>query len=130
MSEIRIQEVQEGAQLMDKLVELLTVGTKWFSDKADAADLAILDKRINERAAEGWELVTYDYMATSMQIKGRLRLHFGKRNKSNHFSSRCIILLGYNRVNDNRIKYSVEGDKNEKDIFNAAFYPGKRRYAE
>lgn len=27
---------------MDKLVELLTVGTKWFSDKADAADLAIL----------------------------------------------------------------------------------------
>lgn len=42
MSEIRIQEVQEGAQLMDKLVELLTVGTKWFSDKADAADLAIL----------------------------------------------------------------------------------------
>lgn len=72
MSEIRIQEVQEGAQLMDKLVELLTVGTKWFSDKADAADLAILDKRINERAAEGWELVTYDYMATSMQIKGRL----------------------------------------------------------
>ena len=57
---------------MDKLVELLTVGTKWLSDKADAADLAILDKRINERAAEGWELVTYDYMATSMQIKGRL----------------------------------------------------------
>ena len=45
MSEIRIQEVQEGAQLMDKLVELLTVGKKWFSDKADAADLAILDKR-------------------------------------------------------------------------------------
>ena len=40
MSEIRIQEVQERAQLMDKLVELLTVGTKWFSDKADAADLA------------------------------------------------------------------------------------------
>ena len=30
----------------------------------------------------------------------------------------------------NRIKYSVEGDKNEKDIFNAAFYPGKRRYAD
>lgn len=48
MSEIRIQEVQERAQLMDKLVELLTVGTKWFSDKADAADLAILDKRIKK----------------------------------------------------------------------------------
>ena len=78
MSEIRIQEVQEGAQLMDKLVELLTVGTKWFSDKADAADLAILDKSINERAAEGWELVTYDYMATSMQIKGAFVITFRK----------------------------------------------------
>ena len=65
MSEIRIQEVQEGAQLMDKLVELLTVGTKWFSDKADAA-------------AEGWELVTYDYMATSMQIKGAFVITFRK----------------------------------------------------
>ena len=71
MSEIRIQEVQEGAQLMDKLVELLTVGTKWFSDKADAADLAILDKRINERAAEGWELVTLvlkDELLTQKQL--------------------------------------------------------------
>ena len=67
MSEIRIQEVQERAQLMDKLVELLTVGTKWFSDKADAADLAILDKRI-----------TYDYMATSMQIKGAFVITFRK----------------------------------------------------
>ncbi len=58
--------------------EILTVGTKWFSDKADAADLAILDKRINERAAEGWELVTYDYMATSMQIKGAFVITFRK----------------------------------------------------
>ena len=63
MSEIRIQEVQERAQLMDKLVELLTVGKKWFSDKADAADLAILDKRINERAAEGWERLYGDLHA-------------------------------------------------------------------
>ena len=30
----------------------------------------MLDKLINEKAADGWELVTYDYMATSMQIKG------------------------------------------------------------
>ncbi len=50
--------------------EILTVGTKWFSDKADTNDIAILDQFINERAANGWELVTYDYMATSMQLKG------------------------------------------------------------
>lgn len=48
--------------------QILTVGTKWLSDKADANDIAMLDNLINERAADGWELVTYDYMATSMQI--------------------------------------------------------------
>ena len=50
--------------------EILTVSTKWWSDKANAADAAELDELLNRRAAEGWELVTYDYMATSTQIKG------------------------------------------------------------
>lgn len=50
--------------------EILTVSTKWFSDKANAEDISMLDKLINERAAEGWELATYDYMATSSQIRG------------------------------------------------------------
>jgi ferritin-like protein len=55
--------------------EILTVGTKWLSDKADANDVAMLDNLINERAAE---LVTYDYMATSMQIKGAFVVTFRK----------------------------------------------------
>ena len=38
--------------------EILTVGTKWFSDKADADDVDKLDQLINEKAADGWELVT------------------------------------------------------------------------
>ncbi len=59
--------------------EILTVGTKWFSDKADANDIAILDQFINERAANGWELVTYDYMATSMQLKGAFVITFRKQ---------------------------------------------------
>ena len=46
--------------------EILTVGTKWFSDKADANDIDILDQWINEKAANGWELVTYDYMANTV----------------------------------------------------------------
>lgn len=58
--------------------EILTVGTKWFSDKADAADIAMLDKLLNERAADGGELVTYDYMATSAQIKGAFVVTFRK----------------------------------------------------
>lgn len=61
--------------------EILTVGTKWFSDKADAGDAAILDQLLNEKAEEGWELVTYDYMATSMQIKGAFVVTFRKEKK-------------------------------------------------
>lgn len=58
--------------------EILTVSTKWFSDKANAADILMLDQLLNERAAEGWELAAYDYMATSTQIKGAFVVTFRK----------------------------------------------------
>ena len=59
--------------------EILTVSTKWFSDKANAADISMLDQLINERASdEGWELATYDYMATSSQIRGAFVVTFRK----------------------------------------------------
>ncbi len=61
--------------------EILQVSTKWFSDKANAADTSKLDNLINERASEGWELVTYDYMATSMQIKGAFVITFRKEKE-------------------------------------------------
>ncbi len=59
--------------------EILTVGAKLFSDKADANDTATLDQLINKRAADGRELVTYDYMATSVQIKGAFVITFRKQ---------------------------------------------------
>jgi len=59
--------------------EILTVGTKWLSDKADEDDIAVLDQLLNERSADGWELVTYDYMATSTQIKGAFVVTFRKQ---------------------------------------------------
>ena len=59
--------------------EILTVGTKWISDKADEDDIAVLDQLLNERSADGWELVTYDYMATSTQIKGAFVVTFLKQ---------------------------------------------------
>lgn len=59
--------------------EILTVGTKWFSDKADTNDIALLDQLLNERSADGWELVTYDYMATSVQVKGAFVITFRKQ---------------------------------------------------
>ena len=58
--------------------EILTVRTKWFSDKANEDDIAMLDKLINERASEGWELATYDYMATSFQMRGAFLVTFRK----------------------------------------------------
>ncbi|MCD7906216.1 MAG: DUF4177 domain-containing protein [Clostridium sp.] len=58
--------------------EILKVSIKWFSDKADRGDIAMLDELINEKAADGWELVTYNYMATSTQIKGAFVITFRK----------------------------------------------------
>ena len=59
--------------------EILKVGVKMWSDKADEKDLEKLDALLNERAAEGWELVTYDYMATSVQVQGAFVLTLRKQ---------------------------------------------------
>ena len=58
--------------------ELLTVSTKVLSNKANENDCDELDELLNARAKEGWELVTYDYMATSTQIKGAFVITFRK----------------------------------------------------
>ena len=59
--------------------EILRVSVKWFSDKANEKDIAELDELINKRATEGWELATYDYMATSSQIQGAFIVTFRKK---------------------------------------------------
>ncbi len=56
--------------------EILTVGSKFWSDKANEADALELDELLNTRSLEGWELVTYDYMATSSQIRGAFIITF------------------------------------------------------
>jgi len=56
--------------------EILWVGTKFWSDKANEKDAAELDELLNRRAAEGWELAAYDYMATTSQIKGAFIVTF------------------------------------------------------
>ena len=58
--------------------EVLWVSSKWFSDKVNDEDVAKLDELINQRAREGWELVTYDYMATSVQVRGAFLITFGR----------------------------------------------------
>ena len=69
--------------------EILPVSTKFFSDKADQKDISILDDLLNQRASEGWELVTYDYMATSMQIKGHLSL-LSEKKETNRCLKGCL----------------------------------------
>ena len=44
--------------------EILRASFKWFTDKANEEDIEQLDKLINEKAADGWELVTQNYVAT------------------------------------------------------------------
>ena len=58
---------------------LKNAGVAWFSDKASGEDLESLDRLLNERAKEGWELVTYSYMATSMQLRGAFVVTFKKQ---------------------------------------------------
>ncbi|MBQ4382753.1 MAG: DUF4177 domain-containing protein [Oscillospiraceae bacterium] len=58
--------------------EILPAGFKFFTDKANEEDAANLDELINRRYQEGWELVTYNYMATSSQIKGAFIITFRK----------------------------------------------------
>lgn len=58
--------------------EIIRTGTKFWSDKADENDAAQLDSLLNQRATEGWELATYDYMATSTQIRGAFIITFRK----------------------------------------------------
>ena len=59
--------------------EILKVSTKFWSDKANDEDIALLDRLLNQRYQEGWELVTYDYMATSSQIRGAFVITFRRR---------------------------------------------------
>ena len=61
--------------------EILNVGVKFWSDKANPEDAQVLDELLNRRAEEGWELVTYDYMATSSQIRGAFIITFRKKDQ-------------------------------------------------
>lgn len=60
--------------------EVLYTKTKWTTDKAEESDILELNDLFNERSQEGWELVTYSYMSTSLQFKGATLITF-KRTK-------------------------------------------------
>lgn len=59
--------------------EILYTETKWTTDKASLEDVKELNDLFNKRSTEGWELVTYSYMATTFQIKGATLITFRKK---------------------------------------------------
>ncbi len=58
--------------------EVLTVSSKWFTDQPSDQDLFELDRLLNERSVEGWELASYDYMTSSSQVRGVFVVTFRK----------------------------------------------------
>jgi len=59
--------------------EVLYTKMKWVSDKIEEPDIVELNNLFNTRGADGWELVTYSYMCTSLQIKGATLVTFRKK---------------------------------------------------
>jgi len=59
--------------------EILETKTKWLSDKANESDIFVLNELFNTREKDGWELVTYSYMSTSMQVKGATLITFKRK---------------------------------------------------
>jgi len=60
--------------------EILKTGVNWFSDKAKESDVDQFTEFFNQKCTDGWELVTYSYMATSISVRGALLATF-KRPK-------------------------------------------------
>ena len=61
--------------------EILRTGVKWFSDKANEEDVSQFNEIFTERCVDGWELLTYSYMATSIQVKGALLVTYRRKKQ-------------------------------------------------
>lgn len=56
--------------------EVLYTGAKLTTDKAEEEDVMELNELFNRRSKEGWDLVTYSYMSTSLQFRGATLITF------------------------------------------------------
>ena len=61
--------------------EILSTGVKWFSDKANESDVTQFNEIFTERCVDGWELLTYSYMATALQVKGALLVTYRRKKQ-------------------------------------------------
>ncbi|MCL2476621.1 DUF4177 domain-containing protein [Candidatus Bathycorpusculum sp.] len=58
--------------------EVLVTTIKWVNDRANETDVSRLDDLINKRTEEGWEFVTYSYMANTAGIRSAILITFRK----------------------------------------------------
>ena len=58
--------------------EILSAGIRWVKGKATEADASKLDNLLNQRAAEGWELVNYIYTTEVLNVSANFILTFKK----------------------------------------------------
>ena len=59
--------------------EMLYTGLNWFSDKTSEKDVSQFNDVFTERCVDGWELLTYSYMATTISIKGALLVTYRRK---------------------------------------------------
>lgn len=58
--------------------EVIETSVKWFKDSANEMDVSRLDELINKRTEEGWEFVTYSYMANVTSSRSAILITFRK----------------------------------------------------
>lgn len=61
--------------------EIIDTEAKWIKDSASPKDVEKLDKLINERAEEGWELAEYSYMVNAFGLHSAILVTFKKKKE-------------------------------------------------
>ena len=72
--------MSDGVNVYEYDSEILKTGFKLFQDKANEEDVSQFNEVFNQRARDGWELVSYTYMAEVVGIRNALLVTY-KRQK-------------------------------------------------
>jgi hypothetical protein len=58
--------------------EVLITDRRYVNDRVNEMDIVRLDELINKRTLEGWEFVTYSYMANTGGLRSAILITFRK----------------------------------------------------
>ena len=65
--------------LYEYKTKILSTGVKLFRDKASEADAGQFNEVFEQECTDGWELLTYSYMAEVLGVKGALLVTFRRK---------------------------------------------------